>query len=48
MAAKNGLLPHAELDQAVKRLFTARFQFGMFDPAEKVPYSKIAVTENDS
>ena len=48
IAAKQGLLPQADLDRALQRLFTARFQLGMFDPAAMVPYSKIATTENDS
>ena len=31
-AVKQGLLPQAVLDQALVRLFTARFRLGMFDP----------------
>ncbi len=36
-----GLLTEDEIDVAVKRLLTARIKLGMFDPPEKVPYTKI-------
>ncbi|MGC9358676.1 MAG: glycoside hydrolase family 3 C-terminal domain-containing protein, partial [Anaerolineae bacterium] len=32
----------------VKRLFTARFRLGMFDPEEQVPYTQIPITVNDA
>jgi beta-glucosidase len=35
------LLTVQDLDIALKRLFTARFRLGMFDPPEMVAYSKI-------
>ncbi len=47
-AVQQGLLPEADLDRAVRRLFAARLRLGMFDPPSMVPYSKIASTENDS
>ena len=47
-AVHNGLITEAEIDRSLVRLFTARFQLGMFDPAERVPFSKIAYSENDS
>jgi beta-glucosidase len=47
-AVKQGILPEATLDRALERLFTARFQLGMFDPPEMVPYSKIKPSENDT
>ncbi|MGE5795702.1 MAG: glycoside hydrolase family 3 C-terminal domain-containing protein, partial [Ignavibacteria bacterium] len=47
-AVKEGLLTEADIDTALKRLFTARFKLGMFDPPEMVKYSKIPITENDS
>lgn len=47
-AAQTGLLPEADIDRAVKRLFTARMKLGMFDPPEDVPYSKITIAENDT
>src|SRR4030095_16456696 len=47
-AVKDGLITESEIDIAVKRLMTARFKLGMFDPPEMVPYSKIPFSENDS
>jgi len=40
-ALETGILNEADINTALKRLFKARFQLGMFDPEEKVPYSKI-------
>jgi beta-glucosidase len=40
-AVEQGLISEAEIDTAVKRLFTARFRLGMFDPPEQVPYARI-------
>ena len=40
-AIKNGLIKESDIDVAVKRIFTARFKLGMFDPPELVPYSKL-------
>ena len=47
-AVKQGLISEADIDQALKRLFDARFRLGMFDPPEMVPYAKIPFSENDS
>lgn len=47
-AVKDGLISEAEIDQAVKRLFTARFELGLFDPASKVAYARIPFSEDDS
>ncbi|HWY69031.1 MAG TPA: glycoside hydrolase family 3 C-terminal domain-containing protein [Terriglobales bacterium] len=47
-AVQQGLLTQADLDRALRRLFTARFRLGMFDPSSSDPYSKIAPEENDS
>ena len=47
-AVKQGVLPEADLDRAMLRLFTARFRLGMFDPQSLVPFSKIPASENDS
>lgn len=47
-AVKRGLLTEADIDVAVKRIFTARFKLGMFDPDEIVPYSKIPFFVNCS
>ena len=45
---KQGLISETEIDQALKRLFTARFRLGMFDPPEMVPYAQIPFSANDS
>jgi beta-glucosidase len=47
-AVKDGLITESEIDTAVKRLMTARFRLGMFDPPEMVPYARIPFSENDS
>jgi beta-glucosidase len=47
-ALKNKLVSESEIDAAVKRLFTARFRLGMFDPPQDVPYTRIPHTEVDS
>ena len=45
---KAGKISEAEIDRALQRLFVARFRLGMFDSPEKVPYSKIPISVNDS
>lgn len=47
-AFKQGAITEDEINVAVKRLFTARFKLGMFDPPEMVKYAQIPITENDS
>ena len=47
-AVHQGLVPEADLDTAVRRLFTARIQLGLFDPASKVAYARIPFSEDDS
>ena len=47
-AVKNGLIQESDIDQAVIRLFTARFKLGMFDPPERVPFNRITLADNDS
>ena len=47
-AVKDGLITEAEIDIALKRLMTARFRLGMFDPPELVPYAHIPFSENAS
>jgi len=47
-AVKAGQITEAEIDQALARLFVARFRLGMFDPPERVPYARIPYSENDS
>ena len=40
-AVGQGLITEQEIDVSVKRLFTARFKLGMFDPPQQVPFSRI-------
>lgn len=40
-AVKKGLISEEAIDQALRRLFIARFRLGMFDPPEQVPYTRI-------
>jgi beta-glucosidase len=47
-AVKQGLLTEADMNVALKRLFTARFRLGLFDPADKVPYAQTPDSEIDS
>jgi beta-glucosidase len=47
-AVKHGLITEAEINRSLERLFTARFQLGMFDPPARVPFSKIPISVNDS
>jgi beta-glucosidase len=46
-ALKEGYLTEQDIDQAVSRLFLARFKLGEFVPPERVPYSKIPVKKLD-
>jgi beta-glucosidase len=43
-----GLITEQEIDVSLKRLFTARFRLGMFDPPEMVEYSRIPYSVLDS
>ena len=47
-AVEKKLITEAEIDVAVKRLVTARFKLGMFDPVEKVKYAQIPYAIVDS
>jgi beta-glucosidase len=47
-AVKQGLLSEHEVDVAVKRLFTARFRLGMFDPPSMVKYAQTPDSVVDS
>jgi beta-glucosidase len=47
-AVKDGLIKESEIDTALKRLFTARFRLGMFDPPEAVAFNHIPFSEDDS
>ncbi len=47
-AVHQGLLPEAVIDLALRRLFTARFRLGLFDPPSAAPYSRVTAAENDT
>jgi beta-glucosidase len=47
-AVKQGLMSEKDLDVSLKRLFTARFRLGMFDPPEMVAYARTPDSEIDS
>ncbi|WP_094546033.1 glycoside hydrolase family 3 C-terminal domain-containing protein [Petroclostridium xylanilyticum] len=47
VAHKEGLISEKTIDEAVKRLFRARFKLGMFDPDKMVPYASIPYEVND-
>jgi beta-glucosidase len=47
-AVHQGLISETEIDAAVKRLLTARFRLGMFDPPARVAYNGIPTSEIDS
>jgi beta-glucosidase len=47
-AVNRGLLTENDINVAVKRIFTARFKLGMFDPDEMVPYAQIPFFVNCS
>jgi beta-glucosidase len=42
-AVQQKLVTEQQIDTAVRRLFTARFRLGMFDPPEMVPYANISM-----
>jgi beta-glucosidase len=45
---KAGTISEAEINRALERLLVARIRLGMFDPADRVPYASIPISENDS
>jgi beta-glucosidase len=47
-AVHQNLVTEAEIDTALRRLFTARFRLGMFDPPSSYAYGRIPVSENNS
>ena len=47
-AVKQGLLRETDIDVALRRLFTARFRLGLFDPPAMVPYAQTLESEIDS
>ena len=47
-AVQKGLVTEKEIDEALYHTLWTRFRLGMFDPADKVPYSKITIKDNDT
>ena len=47
-ALKRGLISEADIDAALRRLFTLRFRLGQFDPAGRVPFRAIPPSANDT
>nr|NQU92398.1 glycoside hydrolase family 3 C-terminal domain-containing protein [Bacteroidota bacterium] len=47
-AVDSGFVDEEKINRSLKRLLKARFQLGMFDPPELVPYSQIPIEVNDS
>jgi beta-glucosidase len=47
-AVQKKIITEKEIDVAVKRLFTARFKLGMFDPPDSVKYASIPYSVVDS
>ena len=47
-AVKQGLMSENDLDVSLRRIFTARFRLGLFDPPEMVKYAQTPDSEIDS
>lgn len=47
-ALQDGKLTEGDLDVSLRRLMKGRFELGMFDPEERVPYAKIPYTVVES
>jgi beta-glucosidase len=47
-AVQRGLITETEIDGALAYALKTRFRLGLFDPADKVPFSKISMAENDT
>jgi beta-glucosidase len=47
-ALEDRLVSTEDIDRAVKRLFEARFRLGMFDPPDRVPWSKLTLADVDT
>ena len=45
---KQGLVSESLIDSAISKTLAARFQLGLFDPPEMVPWSKITLKQNDT
>jgi beta-glucosidase len=47
-SVKQGLISEKEIDVAVGYALRSRFQLGLFDPPERVPFSNISMAQNDT
>ncbi len=47
-AVQQGLVTEKEIDLALYYTLWTRFKLGLFDPADKVPYSKYTLKDNDT
>jgi beta-glucosidase len=47
-ALQDRLLSFEDVDRSVRRLFEARFRLGMFDPPDRVPWSKLTLADLDT
>ena len=47
-AVQQGLVTEKEIDGALTHTLWTRFRLGLFDPAEKNPYSKLTIKDNDT
>ncbi|MBK9989682.1 MAG: glycoside hydrolase family 3 C-terminal domain-containing protein [Verrucomicrobia bacterium] len=47
-AVQQGLVTEPEVDHALYRTLWTRFRLGLFDPADKVPFNKYTIADNDT
>jgi len=47
-AIEQGLITEADIDVSVRRILKARFELGMFDPAEDLPWAKLGLDDLSS
>ena len=47
-SVQQGLVTEKELDEALYYTLWTRFKLGLFDPADKMPYSKYTIKDNDT
>ncbi|HWC59055.1 MAG TPA: glycoside hydrolase family 3 C-terminal domain-containing protein, partial [Verrucomicrobiae bacterium] len=47
-AVQQGLITEKEIDGALTHTLWTRFRLGLFDPAEKNPYAKLTIKDNDT
>lgn len=47
-AIEQGLITESDIDVNVRRILLARFQLGMFDPAEKLPWANLGLDDLSS